>query len=197
MTALKPIESAEAVRPLGWAPSGSPQVLVAVLADDPEIVAAGLVHSRPAVPHADWVGVSLPSHVPAGRLARVLSQEPALRERASARLVLLGHGYAGGIALGLVLGGALTCSGIVGLDIPAAPHEVVQTNAKIRLVQRAGDRGEDGLGLADVFRRRGIDLRCMVLPGADHGAANADVAAFWAVRTFLVELVATACALPT
>jgi hypothetical protein len=118
MTALKPIESAEAVRPLGWAPSGSPQVLVAVLADDPEIVAAGLVHSRPAVPHADWVGVSLPSHVPAGRLARVLSQEPALRERASARLVLLGHGYAGGIALGLVLGGALTCSGIVGLDTP-------------------------------------------------------------------------------
>jgi len=193
MDAIKPFRFSDTVRPLGGAQSGSPRVLIAAVGDDSDWAAEGLARWRPALPHVVWVALPL---TPTDAWSSALLRRAVARQRhPSARLVVLGHGRAGGLALELVLNRLLTCFGFVGLDIPAVHHSAGSTNAKVRLVQHAG--AKQGSGLADAVCRSGVDVRCMELPDPSGGPGNLDAAALRAVGTFLVELAAKACWLPS
>jgi predicted esterase len=110
----------------------------------------------------------------------------------ASRLVLVGFGYGGTVALHLLLRQGWSCAGVLAFAAKLArPLPLILSgNYKVRLVERVGD-GHIGHGnLRDVvalLTARGIDTRGVVLAGSTlsdeairHGGA------------YLVELVATA-----
>lgn len=125
-------------------------------------------------------------------LAPLLEQQLRSRRLQADRLVLVGFGLGGTLALHMVLHGAQSCSGVLAFAAqPVRPlPRSLRVDRKIRLIACA-EHGDGGHGRLRDFvaslTARGIDARGVVLAGSvlsdaaiRHGGA------------YLVELVATA-----
>jgi hypothetical protein len=176
------------------------QALVAVFIDSAQSLADARndeAHWRLTNPLADWVSIDvreMPKLSDAFWLQRKLSEPLDRSHMHFGQLVLLGRGDAGRLALDLVLNGALSCAGIVGIDIPCAPLRttIAHTSASVRLVLHKGSVNRpDGLRLINGLRRQDVDTRVMMLPSVV-GPGGAEATAR-AAGTFLFELVANAC----
>jgi hypothetical protein len=175
------------------------QALVAVFIDSAESLAGprnDQAHWQLTNPLADWVSIDVretPKLSDAFWLQRKLSEPLDRRHMQFGQLVLLGRGDAGRLALDLVLEGALSCAGVVGIDIPCAPLRttIAHTTASVRLVLHNGEVSRpDSIRLINSLRREDVDTRVMVLPSVGTGGAEATARA---AGTFLFELVAKAC----
>ncbi len=174
------------------------QALVAVVtggADEETGGPVDLVRWRRVNPLADWIRIDMreaPRSSDGAWLRRQLSELTDRRHMQPGQLVLLGWRNAGRIALDLVLNGALTCAGIVAVDIPCATPRgtIAPMTAGIRLVLHEGEvsRTDEG-NLINVLRREHADTRIMMLPSVGFDVAEATVRA---TGTFLFELVAKA-----
>jgi predicted esterase len=125
-------------------------------------------------------------------LAPLLEQQLRSRRLDANRLVLVGFGYGGTLALHMVLHHGRSCAGVLAFAamlVRPFPR-ILGVDHKVRLIACVGD-GEVGHGslrnLVTSLTARGIDTRGVVLPGPvlsdaaiRHGGA------------YLVELVATA-----
>ncbi|SEF10435.1 Predicted esterase [Rhizobiales bacterium GAS191] len=110
----------------------------------------------------------------------------------ASRLVLVGFGYGGTLALHMVLRRGLGCAGVLafGAKVMRPLPRIVRVDQKLRLIACAEDGDMDHSSLREVvalLTKYGIDTRAALLPGAAlsdqairHGGA------------YLVELVATA-----
>ncbi|MBR1222449.1 hypothetical protein JQ557_30920 [Bradyrhizobium sp. U87765 SZCCT0131] len=176
------------------APRRSRKVVVAVVTAG---AAAELTLWRQISPAVGWVRIDVrEAPQPDGRawLARRLTDLLGLRQLHASRLVLLGQGEAGRLALDLVLSGALSCVGVMGVDVScASPPGLLQpTMARIRLISHADDAEAAGsLRLVDALRRADIDIRVMRLPSRAGDAVETMVRA---ASSFLFELIAIASA---
>jgi hypothetical protein len=150
---------------------------------------------QPAVPQAAFVGIELDTPV---RNADIAALRQAAADAAAARsigpsqIILFGTGEAGRLAVDLVLRGAMTATGVIGLDISLAdaPSPVLPTAAMVRLVQQGADdpaRAARFRGLVEAMRRQHLDVRSMLLPDAATLSVTMRAGA-----VFLVELVAKA-----
>ncbi len=174
------------------------QALVAVVTGNPDGEAGepvDLARWKRVNPLADWIRIDMkdaPRSSDGAWLRRQLSELTDRRHMQPGQLVLLGCRNAGRIALNLVLNGALTCAGIVAVDVPcAAPRDTIAPmTAGIRLVLHEGEvsRTDEG-NLVNVLRREHADTRIMMLPSVGFDVAEATVRA---TGTFLFELVAKA-----
>ncbi|MGL5168343.1 MAG: hypothetical protein ACRC9K_20860 [Afipia sp.] len=174
------------------------QALVAVVtggADEETGGPVDLVRWRRVNPLADWIRIDMreaPRSSDGAWLRRQLSELTDHRHMQPGQLVLLGWRNAGRLALNLVLNGALTCAGIVAVDIPCATPRgtIAPMTAGIRLVLHEGEvsRTDEG-NLINVLRREHADTRIMMLPSVGFDVAEATVRA---TGTFLFELVAKA-----
>jgi pimeloyl-ACP methyl ester carboxylesterase len=174
------------------------QALVAVVTGDPNEEpreSINLAQWKLVNPLADWVRVDMrgaPLSSDGAWLRQQLSELTDRRHMQSGQLVLLGWRNAGRIALNLVLNGALTCAGIVGVDIPCAAPQgaIAPMTAGIRLVLHEGEVSRtDGGNLTHALRREHADTRIMMLPSVGFDVAEATVRA---TGTFLFELIAKA-----
>jgi hypothetical protein len=180
-------------------PNGyAPQALVAVLIDaqpltDPQ---NELAHWRLTNPLADWINIDvreMPRSSDVVWLQRELSEPLERRHMQFSQLVLLGRRDPGRLALDLVLEGALSCAGVVGIDIPCTQLRtaIAHTTASVRLVLHQEEVSRtDGIGLINGLRREDVDTRVMLLPSVGPGGAEATARA---AGTFLFELIAKAC----
>lgn len=175
------------------------QALVAVFIDSAQSLADARndeAHWRLTNPLADWVSIDVretPRLSDAFWLQRKLSEPLDRRHMQFGQLILLGRGGAGRLALDLVLEGALSCAGVVGIDIPCPPLRttIAQTTASVRLVLHKGEViRPDGLRLINGLHQQDVDTRVMMLPSVGAGGAEATARAAGA---FLFELVAKAC----
>jgi hypothetical protein len=179
---------------------GSPtQALVAVLIDRAQPLTDPrneLAHWRLTNPLADWISIDvreMPRLSDALWLQRKLSEPLDRRHLQFGQLVLLGRRDAGRLALDLVLEEALSCAGVVGIDIPCTPLQtaIAHTTASVRLVLHKEEVSRtDGLRLINGLRRGDVDTRVMMLPSVGPGGAEATARAAGA---FLFELIAKAC----
>jgi hypothetical protein len=194
--ASSPAQPASNTRGAGRSPT---QALVAVFIDSAEPLADprnDQAHWRLTNPLADWVSIDVretPKLSDAFWLQRKLSEPLDRRHMQFGQLVLLGRGDAGRLALDLVLEGALSCAGVVGIDIPCAPLRttIAHTTASVRLVLHKGEVSRtDSIRLINSLRREDVDTRVMMLPSVGTGGAESTARA---AGTFLFELVAKAC----
>jgi len=108
------------------------------------------------------------------------------------KVILVGIGEAGRLAIDLALGDSLPTFGVIAFDI-AAPSELphsTRSNARIRLVQHASDEDPEGVRFGELvaaMRRRDIDYRATLLP-PNQGHERM----MRAGAAYLVELVAMA-----
>jgi predicted esterase len=125
-------------------------------------------------------------------LAPLLEQQLRSCELGSSRLVLVGFGVGGTLALNLVLRQGWNCAGVlaVGAELTRPVPRLHSLDCKVRLIECTGDGRTGPSSLRDVvalLTARGMDTRGVSLAGSGfsdeairHGGA------------YLVELVATA-----
>jgi predicted esterase len=128
----------------------------------------------------------------ARRLERLLDRQLRAYRLDASRLVLVGFGYGGTLALRLVLRQGWRCAGVLGFAAKLARPlpRLISVRHKVRLIGRLGDDDVGPGSLREIvalLSARGIDARGVLLAGsalseeaARHGGA------------YLVELVATA-----
>jgi hypothetical protein len=175
-----------------------PEALVALVKDagewDAGVVSMAALRDHVA-PLADWIEIDLGPISPPQRedwLRGELSNALLLRQMQPSQLVILSWHNAAQFALGLILQGALSCVGVVAVDIPSTllPGPVSATVASIRIVQHQGRDDPARAGLIDALRRQDADIRLMTLPWA--GSEDRDITTR-ATAAFLSELTAKAC----
>jgi len=175
-----------------------PEALVAFVKDANEWDAPALsaiALRKEVAPLADWIAMDLCRISPPRRehwLRGELSN--ALRDRRmhSGQLVILSSHHAARIALDLILRRALSCCGIVAVDVPGTLPlgPVSATAASIRIVRHEQQHDPDYARFVDALRRQDADIRLMTLPSG--GSEARDITAR-ATAAFLSELTARAC----
>jgi len=128
----------------------------------------------------------------ARRLGPLLEQQLRFCRLDASRLVLVGFGYGGTLALHVVLGHGWRCAGVLAFAarLMRPLPRILSVDCKVRLIECVGDRHVGDGGLRDDVQSltaRGIDTRGVLLVGS--------VLSDEAVRhggAYLVELVATA-----
>jgi hypothetical protein len=174
-----------------------PQALVVVvrngLARDADAVNSLTLRNQVS-PLADWLEVDIGGTSLArweSRLRQELSAALGRKHMDFSQLVLMGWRDAARAALDLILKGAITCAGIVAVDVPctlpSAP--IAATAASIRII-RHDDGSQQGAGLIDSLRRHDADIRLMNLPAGGRHARDVTTRA---TAAFLSELTAKAC----
>jgi predicted esterase len=125
-------------------------------------------------------------------LAPLLERQLRSRRLEADRLVLVGFGLGGTLALHMALHGAQSCAGVLAFaaKLVRPPPRILRVDHKVRLIAYGGDSDGGHGTLRDVvaaLTARGVDTRGVVLAGpilsdaaVRHGGA------------YLVELVATA-----
>lgn len=176
-----------------------PEALVAFVKDadewDPPALSATALRNEVA-PLADWIGIDLGRVSPPRRehwLRGELSNALHRRQMHSGQLVILSSHHAARVALDLILQGALSCCGIVAVDVPGTlPRHgrVSATAASIRIVRHEHQRDPAYARFVDALRRHDADIRLMTLPSG--GSEAHDITAR-ATAAFLAELTARAC----
>ena len=146
-------------------------------------------------PFADWIEINLGVVSPPRRerwLRGELSSALRHRRMHSGQLVILSSHHAARIALDLILQGALSCCGIVAVDVPCTlPFGPVSATAtSIRIVRHEHQRDPAQARLIDALRRQDVDIRLMTLPS---GSSEAHDITARATAAFLSELTAKAC----
>jgi hypothetical protein len=108
------------------------------------------------------------------------------------QLVMLGWHDTARVALELILNGAITCAGIVAVDVPCTlPRDPIATTAaSIRIVRHETEMNSLERGLIDALRQQDADVRLMNPPA---GGTHARDVTTRATATFLSELTAKAC----
>jgi predicted esterase len=176
-----------------WAASVPTTAFVALEAIEP--LASSSDSPAPRMP--DRIGGAEPENPvtldrAARRVARLLEQQLRAYRLDASRLVLVGFGYGGTLALHLVLRHGWRCAGVLAFAAKLARPlpRLVSVRHKVRLIGRLGD-DDDGPGslreIVAPLSAYGIDARGVLLAGSAlsdeavrHGGA------------YLVELVATA-----
>jgi predicted esterase len=126
------------------------------------------------------------------QLASLLQRELHARRMDASRLVLVGFGYGGALALHGVLRQGRGCAGVLALDAkPVRPlSPLASVVAKVRLIAKGEDGHVDHRGLRDfvaLLTSAGIDARGVLL-----AAPSQSDEAIRHASAYLVELVATA-----
>jgi hypothetical protein len=170
------------------------QALVAMLSMDSAVEDAalvGLTRWKRLNPSVAWINVNISRPpVEPDEITRMLVAALRRRHMGTDRLIMVGAGRAGRLALELVLQGNLECAGILAIDVDCAPlrRNIATTAAAIRLVVHETERQTSGeVALLGQLRAADIDERIMTLVPA----SNADAMAR-AAEAFLLELVAMA-----
>lgn len=175
-----------------------PQALVAFVRNAAEPDADAVNHRalrEQVAPLADWVEVDISTAPTSQRqswLRRELSSALGRKHMHLGQLVMLGWHDTARIALDLILKGAITCAGIVAVDVPCTlPRDpIAATAASIRIVRHDSEMGGLEAGLIDALRQQDADIRLMNLPA---GGTHARDVTTRAAATFLSELTAKAC----
>lgn len=174
-----------------------PQALVVVvrngLVKDDDAVDTFALREQ-VTPLADWLEIDIGGTSTARRASQVRHELSAALEREHmdfGQLVLMGWRDAGHVALDLILKGAITCAGIVAVDVPSTlPSEpVTATSASIRMIRHDDEEGRDA-GLIDALRGQDADIRLMNLPAGGREVRDVTTRA---AAAFLSELTAKAC----
>ena len=175
-----------------------PQALIAVVknaaATDPDAVNKRALRDQ-VIPLADWLEVNIDEAAPAQRedwLLRQLSSALSRKHMDVGQLVIVGWQDAARFALDLILKGAITCAGIVAIDVSyASPREpIAATSASIRIVGHSDGTAPQENGLIDALRRQDADLRLMSLPASERHERDVTTRA---TAVFLSELTSKAC----
>jgi predicted esterase len=125
-------------------------------------------------------------------LERLLEQKLRSCRLDASRLVLVGFGYGGTLALHLLLRHGWSCAGVLAIasKLVRPLPRILRVDQKIRLIEFAADDHDGNRSLRDVLALltgRGIDARGVLLAGS----AMSDEAIRYG-GSYLVELVATA-----
>jgi hypothetical protein len=175
-----------------------PEALVAFVKDANEWDAT-LISTTPlrdqVGPLADWIEIDLGPISPTQRqnwLKNELSSALRDRQMHSLQLVILSFRSAARVALDLILQRALSCVGIVAVDVPCAQPTgaVSATAASIRIVLHERQHDPARARLIDALRQQDADIRLMMLPSEGSEACDITVRA---TAVFLSELTARAC----
>jgi hypothetical protein len=175
-----------------------PQALVAFVRNSTELDADPVNHlalREQVAPLADWVEVDISTGLASQRqswLQRELSIALGRKHMRFDQLVMLGWHDTARIALDLILKGAISCAGMVAVDVPCTlPRDpIAETAASIRIVRHDDAMSRTEAGLIDALRQQDADIRLMNLPA---GGAHARDVTTRATATFLSELTAKAC----
>jgi dienelactone hydrolase len=176
---------------LGPSAKGPPEALVVLL---PDLGTATAM----LMPVASRWATTVPTTAFVVLDSKEASVEPLLSEQLrnfqldANRLVMVGFGYGGTLALHMLLRQGWNWAGVLAFSarLTRLPGRILRTDIKVRLVECVDDRHADHASLRDVvasLTARGIDVRGTSLPGSFLSAA--------AIRhggAYLVELVATA-----
>jgi hypothetical protein len=172
--------------------------LIAVIknsaATDPDAVNTLALRDQ-VIPLADWLEVSINEVAPAQQedwLQRKLSGELSRKHMHVSQLVIVGWRDAARFALDLILKGAITCAGIVAVDVPySSPLQpIAATPASIRIIGHGDGTAPQESGLINALRRQDADLRFMTLPVSARHARDVTTRA---TAVFLSELTSKAC----
>jgi len=174
----------------------APQALVALVTDDADTARPldGLSLRGQVSPLADWVRVDVGNSPLAQRqkwLRHQLCATLSRKHMGFNQLVVLGWHNTARLVLDLVLKGAMTCAGIILVDVPcSSPRQpIAATQTSIRIILHEGQNASE-IGLIADLRRHDADMRLLNLPS---GSMDAGEATLRATATFLSELTAKAC----
>ncbi len=146
-------------------------------------------------PLADWLDVDIGGTSLSGwesRLRQELSAALGRKHMDFSQLVLMGWRDAARAALDLILKGAITCAGIVAVDVPCALPPAADRRRRPPASASSGmtTEADEEAGLIDALRRQDADIRLMNLPAGGRHARDVTTRA---TAAFLSELTAKAC----
>jgi len=148
-------------------------IIVLFMAGDGPLQAEFLTRNWQAtVPRAMFLGIELNDmvwHVNLLALQRIVVEAAKAHGLQQEKVVLLGLGDAGGLAIELVMQGVLTALGVIAYDIPILEEHgpLRRGAARIRLVQHHSDADPDNTRFYALIRemqRQNIDVEAVILP---------------------------------